>query len=166
MSANPDTWLQQYVHPRLAADAFTPMHDQQYRPWNFRFAAHRSRFEISKFGMAETFFVFGDVPVLTPEALTSFSDAAYRYAIQSKVVPLPCGFFESVWCFAVAITSGLHPQAAEWVRTTTPPKHWSSGEMRVVFDVSTGQLAYFDQTPMWGAAYYAGFRRQIERVLR
>jgi hypothetical protein len=141
------------------------MAEQQFRPMGFLFAAQRSRFEITKFGMSETFFVFGNVPVISPESMAAFSDAAYRFAIQSKTVPLPCGFFESVWCFAVAVTAGLHPQAAEWIRATEPPKHWGSGEMRVVFDVTTGQLAYFDRTPVWGAAYYAGFRSQIQRVL-
>ena len=166
MSAAPHPWLQQHVFPRLAADGFTPLQDQQFRPWNFAFAARRTRFEITKFGMSETFFVFGDVPVVNPDSLNAFADAAYRFSIQSKTVPLPNGWFESVWCYAVAITQGLHPQAAEWVRATAPPKHWGSGEMRAVFDAATGQLVYFEGTPVWGAAYYAGFRSQLERALR
>jgi len=155
-----------HVATRLQSDAFVPMQPQSYQPAGFKFAVRRTRFEIAKFGMAETFFIFADIPELTPQAMTGFSNAAFQLAMRSKTVPLPCGLFESVWSFGVAITSNLHPQMAEWIRNTTPPKHWSAGEIPVVFDASTGYLCYFEKTPMWGAAYYAGFRSQIQKYLR
>src|ERR1044071_8162443 len=161
---NSEAWLS-HVAGRLQADDFVPLDPRSYQPAGFRFALRRTRFEITKFGMAETFFVFADIPVLTPQLMTQFSSAAFDFAMQSKSVLLPCGLFDSVWCFAVAITNNVHPQLAEWIRSTTPPKHWSAGEMPVVFDAMTGYLCYFDQTPIWGAAYYAGFRRQIQTYL-
>lgn len=161
---NSDAWLH-HVATRLQSDSFVPLDHQKYQPAGFKYALRRTRFEITKFGMAETFFFFGDVPSLTPQVMTGFSNAAFRLAIESKSVPLPCGIFESVWCFAVAITANLHPQVAETIRNTTPPKHFSAGEIPVVFDAANGYLAYFEKTPAWGAAYYAGFRRQIQRYL-
>ena len=48
----------------------------------------------------------------------------------------------------------------------TPPKHWASNEIPVVFDLADGNLCYLEKTPVWGAAYFAGFRREIENNLR
>ncbi len=162
--SNSDAWLQQ-VAGRLYTEGFAPLPPEQYLPNGFKFAVRRTRFEITKFGMAETFFVFADLPNLMPQSIAGFSNAAYRFAIRSKSVPLPCGIFESVWCYAVAITTGLHPQVAEHIRMIEPPKHWSAGEIPVAVDVATGHICYYEKTPMWGAAYYAGFRREIARCL-
>ena len=76
------------------------------------------------------------------------------------------GFFVAVFSFAVAITENLNPQLAEYIRRTTPPKHWAANELPVVFDLANANLCYFEGTPLWGAAYYAGFRREIEMNLR
>jgi hypothetical protein len=161
---NSDAWLH-HVATRLQSDAFVPLDPQSYQPAGFKFAVRRTRFEIAKFGMAETFFVFADIPALTPQIMSNFSTGAFQLALRSKTVPLPCGLFESVWSFSVAITSNLHPQMAEIIRNTTPPKHWSAGEIPVVFDAATGYLCFFEKTPAWGAAYYAGFRKQIQQYL-
>ena len=37
--------------------------------------------------------------------------------------------------------------------------------MPVVFDLASGSLYYFEGTPLWGAAYYAGFRREVQANL-
>jgi hypothetical protein len=161
---NSDAWLRQ-VETKLRSQEFIPLQPQSYQPAGFRLAVRRTRFEITKLGMAETFFVFADVPALNPQTMASFSSAAFDFAIKSKSVPLPCGLFESVWSFAVAVTSNLPADVAEWIRNTTPPSHWSAAEIPVVFDLATGQLCYFEKTPLWGGAYYKGFRSQIQRSL-
>ena len=167
MTQMPDSgaWLNR-VSERLQSDGFEFLPPQSFQTTGFRLTARQARFEITKFGMAETFFVFADIHVLTPELMARFSNDAFQFALRSKTILLPCGLFESVWCFAVAITANLDPQVAHSIRFSAPPKHWSSGEMPVAFDALMGQLSYFEQTPIWGAAYYAGFRKQIERYLR
>jgi hypothetical protein len=87
-------------------------------------------------------------------------------ANKNKSAPLPNGFFMSVFCYAVAITERIDPGLADWVRNTAPPKHWASNEIPIVFDLADGNLCYFEKTPLWGAAYYAGIRREIENNLR
>jgi hypothetical protein len=158
-SARTDFWLQTALQ-RLTMDGFT-IRQQNY----FKVVAHRSRFELSKFGNAETYFIFADFDYLDVNLMRRFSTDAYNYAVQTKTSPLPCGFFESVWCFAVAIARNADDATAYAIKTETPPKHWSAGEMRVAYDAPRHQLYYFDQTPLWGAAYYAGFRTQIKKYL-
>lgn len=163
MSAS-DAWLN-HVAGRLRGDSFEPLPPHDYQPAGFKFAVRRTRFELTKFGMSETFFVFSDIAGLNPQAMGAFSSAAFRLAIRSKSVPLPCGLFESVWCYAVAITNNVDPRMSQFIRDAAPQKHWAAAEIPVVFDTTTGQICYFEKTPLWGAAYYAGFRREIQRYL-
>jgi hypothetical protein len=162
---NSNAWLQQAAN-RLAASAFVALPAAIYQPQGYKYAVRRTRFEITKFGMAETFFTFAEIPNLTAETLYRYSNAAYRFAISNKAVPLPCGLFESVFCFPVAVTAHLHPQLADYIRQTEPVKHWSAAEIPVIFDLSNGGLYCFERTPIWGGAYYAGFRREIQQFLR
>ena len=161
---NIDNWLQKAAM-RLQADSFVVLPEQNYRAAGFRFAVRRSRFEITKFGFSETFFIFADIPELTPQKMTRFSFAAFEFANKSKTLPLPPGLFGSVWSFAVAITNNLDTAAAQSIRTVAPSKHWSAAEIPVVYDATTGQLCYFEGTPTWGGAYFDGFRRQIRTYL-
>ena len=161
---NSNAWLGQ-VSQKLAASGFAPLAQQIYQPQGYKYAVRRSRFEISKFGNAEYFFTFAEIPNLTPEVLRGYSSAAFQFALKNKSFPLPCGFFEAVFCFAVVITANLHPQFAQFIRDSAPIKHWSAFELPVVFDLANGGLYYFEKTPVWGAAYYAGFRREIQTNL-
>ncbi len=161
---NSDSWMRQ-VSQKLAGNAFVPLAPELYQPQDCKHAVRRTRFEISKFGMAETFFTFAEIPNLTIDVLRQFSNASHQFAVANKKVPLPSGLFESVFCFAVAITANLNPQIAQYVRDNEPIKHWSAFELTVVYDLAGGGLYYFEKTPLWGAVYYAGFRREIQANL-
>jgi hypothetical protein len=162
---NSTPWLN-HVSQKLAANGFRPLAPEKYGPMGFKYVAHRSRFEISKFGMAETFFTFAEIENIQPPTLQSFAGISFQLGNKNKSAPLPNGFFMSVFCYAVAITERLDPQVADWVRNTSPVKHWAAFEIPIVFDLTSGELCYFQKTPVWGAAYYAGFRREIETDLR
>ena len=156
----------QNASQKLAANAYRPLDPQKYQPMGYKFGAHRSRFEPSKFGMAERFFMFAEIPNLDSAILQQFSGTSFQFANNNKSAPLPNGFFMSIFCFAVAITENLDPQLAQSIRDTAPIKHWAAFEMPIVYDVANGGLYYFEKTPVWGAAYYAGFRREVEMNLR
>ena len=162
---NSTPWLE-HVSQKLAGNGYLPMAPEKYQPLGYKYAVHRSRFEPSKFGMAERFFLFAEIPNLDGAVLQQFSSTSFKFANNNKSAPLPNGFFMAVFCFPVVITENLHPQLAESVRNTAPTKHWAANEIPVVFDLANGDLCYFLGTPLWGAAYYAGFRREIENNLR
>lgn len=161
---NSNSWLQQ-VSQKLAANSYGSMPPEKYQPQNFKYAAHRSRFEITKFGMAENFFVFAEIPNLSAQVLQQYANAAFNFANQNKKVSLPNGLFVATFCYAVAITAHLDQQFAEYVRNTMPTSHWGAFEFPVIFDLATGNLCYYEKTPLWGAAYYRGFRNEIQMNL-
>jgi len=164
---NPATtngWLQKTLR-NLAREGFVITENVSHSGATMRALARRTRFELTKFGFSETFFVFRKFESVNAEALRRFSSDAFDLAKQSKTIPLPCGLFESVWCFAVAITDRADRAVTESVRNDAPTKHWAAAEIPVVFNQTDGHLYYFEKTPLWGALYYAGFRSQIKRYL-
>jgi hypothetical protein len=150
----------------LAANGFTPLPPEGYQPQGYKYAVRRSRFELSKFGMAENFFTFAEIPNLSPAVLQQFSGASFQFANKNKDFPLPNGLFDAVFCYAVAMTENLLPETMEFIRNTAPIKHWAAFELPVAIDLTSGNLVYFEKTPLWGAAYYSGFRREIETNLK
>jgi hypothetical protein len=159
-----DSWLTA-TRGRLASAGFLLHEDVPFEGRTFPLVGRRTRFELTKFGFSESFFVFGEFDRLTNEALRQFSRDAFRFAKQQRVIPLPCGLFESVWCYAVAISKAVDEQTLTSVRFETPPRHWASGEIPIVYDETEGKLSYFEKTPIWGAAYYRGFRKTIRQLL-
>jgi hypothetical protein len=158
-------WLQR-VQARLTADRYEFLPNPASYTGSFQLAARRSRFQLSKFGNYETFFVFSNLGVPDIGTMTAFSTAAFDYAKRNKKSGLPCGLFEAVACFCVAIVGAAPQDLVYSIRGNTPAKHWSAFEIPVVFDASQGQLHYLEKTPAWGAAYWRGFRKEIEKYLR
>lgn len=156
--ARKEHWLQTAVH-KLRAGGFTLLNSP------FKVAAHHSGFELTKFGNSETFFIFAEFDYLDLPLMHRFSTDAFNFAMKSKSSPLPCGLFESVWSFAVAIAHNIDDATAQRIKFEDPPSHWSAGEMRVAYDVARHQVYFFEKTPMWGGAYYNGFRNQIRKYL-
>jgi hypothetical protein len=163
--SNTGAWLQ-HVSQTLAANGYGPLDPGRYQPKGYLYVVRRSGFEISKFGMVDRFFTFAEIERLEWATLWSFSRTSFDLANSNKSTPLPNGFFQTLFCFPVILTQNFDPGLAQQVRQNSPPKHWAAQEMPVVVDVATGDLAYFESTPLWGAAYFAGMRREIENNLR
>ena len=165
--SNPTTgggWLQTTLQD-LSRDGFVVSENVGHADGTMRAVARRTRFELTKFGFSETFFIFREFASIDAAALRKFSADAFALAKRSKAVPLPCGLLECVWCFAVAIAGRVESAVADSVRNDAPTKHWAAAEIPVVLNQAEGRLYYFEKTPLWGAAYYRGFRTKIKRYL-
>jgi hypothetical protein len=86
----------------------------------FPLAARPTRFELTKFGMVEYFFVFRTSPSISLSDYATFAGLARIYAARNKTVPLPHGLFESVVCFPVAVVDRIDPNVADHIRQTAP----------------------------------------------
>ncbi len=153
------------VTERLKAAGYDCLTDVTHNDQIFACAAKRTRFELTKFRFSETFFTFAEFPALTVDGLRAYSSQSFEYALRSRSIPLPRGFFESVFCFPVALVADVATATSDAVRNNAPTRHWGSAEVPVVYDLNSGTLHYFEKTPIWGAAYYAGIRKTIEQML-
>ena len=163
-SSSPDPWLA-IATQRLSADGFSVTRDVSFRGQGPFVVAHRSRFEWSKCGNLETFFVFGDVSPADTAALRQFSALAFELALERKSFPLPRGLFEGVFCYAVSSTNNLAEPTADSLRSETPTRHWAAVEMPVVRIRGSDALSFFEKTPSWGAFYWKGIRAQVNKYL-
>ena len=159
-----NSWLTE-ARNRLLAAGFVVVDDVPFNGRTFKTVARRTRFEIAKFGFHETFFIFAEFSYLETEGLRHFSADAFRCANERKIISLPCGWFEMVSCFAVAVTQMVDEATQQSVREEAPSKHFAALEIPVVYDQGKGKLSYFERTPLWGAFYYSGLRKQIEKFL-
>ena len=157
-------WLS-FARKRLEAAGFVILGDLPDLGRTFSLVARQTRFELTKFGFSESFFIFGEFDRLTTAGVRAFSADAYLCAKKHKTIPLPCGLFESVWCYAVAVAKTVDEPTLDSIRSETPPMHWASAEIPVVYDQALSKLFYLEKTPIWGSAYYAGFRNQIDKLL-
>lgn len=153
------------VTERLKADGFKITENITYRNQLFRCVAKRTRFQAEFFGFVEYFFIFAELPSLNRASLKEFSSKCFKYAKRYRSIPLPCGLFEGVNCFPVAIVDSVDSTTAEGIRSQDPPKHWASTEMLVVYDISAKQLHYSQRTPAWGSFYWDHFRKIIVTML-
>jgi hypothetical protein len=159
-----NSWLTS-ARNNLSAASFVILDDVSHDGRSFPIVARRTRFELTKCGFSESFFIFSEFDRLRISDVREFSEDAYLYAKQHKTIPLPCGLFESVWSYAIALAKSADEPVLDSIRSEAPPKHWASAEIPVVYDQSKRKLFYFEKTPLWGSAYYAGFRKQIVRLL-
>jgi len=150
---------------RLSSAGYVLANNEAYENRLLVLTARHSGFELTKFGFSEKFFVFQEFNHLDQHDLREFSAAAFEYARQHMKIFLPRGLGNSLWSYAVAITKFADPAMLASVQNDAPTKHMAAAEIPVVFDMSQNRLFYFEKTPLWGAAYYAGFRKTIQRML-
>jgi len=104
-SSPAEAWLRTVVQ-RLSSDGFSVSYNVSFAGSEFVAVAHRSRFELTKLGNSETFFVFGDFQTCDADSVHRFSSLAFKYAKKSKSFPLPRGLFESVYWFCSLCSEG------------------------------------------------------------
>jgi hypothetical protein len=153
------------VRPRLEAEGFVwidaPIRDTR----SYLAAAKRRRFELTKFGMSTTFFVFERFDRVDTPSLRSFAESAFEFGTRNRGGLLPRGLGEGVFCFAVAVGDGAEEDAIRWVRDEAPPKRWAGAMIPAIVLPASGEVYYLQKTPMWGAAYWKGLRGMAQRIL-
>lgn len=94
----------------------------------------------------------------SPADAKALFDASFRQAKKVNRVPLVRGMqfgYMVVPCLVVETADRALIEHAE----SRPPKHWSLFEFPVVVDRSTGRTHYYNQTAIWGAAFFSDMRK-------
>lgn len=159
-----DSYLAQ-AKSRLVGSSYSWTDSVAVEGGSFDAVARRSTVQLTKFGVWESFFVFRHVPRLDPSSMQTFMQEAFRFALEHRASKLPRGLFAGLAVFAVAMSEDVEPETTRRVREQTPPKHWAANEIPVVYEARAPRIHYFEKTPVWGAAYFKGFRKQIEQFL-
>ncbi|MGD1054911.1 MAG: hypothetical protein ABR867_02375 [Nitrososphaerales archaeon] len=151
---------------RLAGSGFVVRREVELSPYQLDLIAAKSSFEISKFGKM-TRFVLG-TRAATPGAsmVQDFSAKATKYALDNRGSLLPRGLGGSMLAFPVVVSEEVDESLGKWVEETFAPEHWAAFEFPVLVSTGRRRVYYCKRTPIWGAAYYRGFRKFAESYIR
>ena len=117
----------------------------------------RSRFEASKFGNVDVYVCAKYFEKADAESFRSFSTKMYELAMKHRKGN-PLGFGAMLIVYPLIVTENI----AQEVYLETKQycqKHFAANEFPCVIDLATGYVYYYEQTPVWGSAYYAGIRK-------
>jgi hypothetical protein len=117
----------------------------------------RSRVEATKFGKVDFYICAKNIPNATNEQVRNFSSSMKSLANRHRTGP-PLGFGAMLQVFPLIITENITNDVAQFMKSYCP-KHFAASEFPSVVDLNTGYVYYYPTTPLWGYAYYSGYRR-------
>ena len=91
-----------------------------------------------------------------------YSARTTKYALDNPHTGLPRGLGRGVLSIPVLVSEDFDDEVKKWITETLAPKHWAAFEFPVLISTRLRQLYYCKKTPVWGAAYYRGFRHFVE----
>lgn len=119
----------------------------------------RSKFETSKFGTVDTYcFVKSTIENATGEMLGSYSSQAFELAARHRT-GRPLGMGAMLIVYPLLITKNITQELYTYLKNYCP-KHMAAAEFPSVLDTATEYLYYYELTPVWGLAYYNGYRKE------
>ncbi len=119
----------------------------------------RSRFETIKFGTVDTYcFVKCSLENAAGDLLGSYSSQSFEFAAKHRT-GRPLGMGAMLIVYPLLITKNISQELYTYLKNYCP-KHMAAAEFPSVLDVATGYLYYYELTPVWGSAYYNGYRKE------
>ena len=119
----------------------------------------RSRFEASKFGNVDAYCCVKYFEKPDTDSFKSFSSRMFEMASKHRK-GAPVGFGAMLVVYPLIATENISDELYKETKLYCP-KHFAANEFPSVIDLTTGFLYYYEQTPVWGSAYYSNFRREV-----
>jgi hypothetical protein len=117
----------------------------------------RSRFEASKFGTVDVYCCAKYFEKADVSSFRSFSTQMYELAMKHRKGS-PLGFGAMLIVYPLMVTENITQEVYQEIKQYCQ-KHFAANEFPCVIDLVTGYVYYYEQTPLWGSAYYAGIRK-------
>jgi hypothetical protein len=149
-----DGWLKFYGFEAITVNAEAGT-DRVYK---------RSRVEVTKFGKVDCYVCAKYMPEgATGQELRTYSEKMYSLANRHRT-GAPLGFGAMMVVYPLIITENISNELAGYLNQYCP-KHFAAAEFPSALDLSTGNLYFYPNTPIWGYAYYATYRRETYNFL-
>lgn len=119
----------------------------------------RSRVEVTKFGKVDCYVCVKYMPEgATGQELQVYSEKMFSLANRHRT-GAPLGFGAMLVVYPLIITESISAELAGFLSRYCP-KHFAAAEFPSALDLSTKNLYYYPNTPVWGYAYYANYRTE------
>ena len=160
-----DSFLNE-LSERFSRHGFSVKRGVRLDPYLLEIVAFASAYEVSKFGkMTRIVTVTSMDNVATSDLVKNFSSTAMKFCLDNRDSLLPRGFGGSLLSIPTIVSDGFPEEIKNWMGRNRAPRHWAAFEFPALVSIVDRQVYYYKKTPLWGAAYYGGFRKFVEEVL-
>ena len=159
-----NTFLEK-LEQRFRTDGFEIKRKISLPPYQLDLLAAKSSWELSKFGKMTRFILVTSMDEVNTETLKDFSSVSTKYALDNRGSLLPRGLGGSLLSVPVIVSEDFEEELKKWVENTLVEKHWAAFEFPVIIPLKDRKIYYCKKTPIWGAAYYKGFRKFVDGQL-
>lgn len=127
--------------------------------WLFDKSFKRDRVETTKFGKVNciSFVKYQNEP-FTPAKFEQFSKESFNYAYKIRQGN-PLGFGGMLVVYSCLIVEKATQEQIDFLGRYVN-KHFAANEFPSLVELSTGDLYCYPKTPVWGALYYDGYRKE------
>ena len=147
---------------KLSGKGFEIKQDILISPYKVDLIALKTSLEVSKFGKMTRAITVASLENVDIGTIQSFSMASTKYALDNRGSLLPRGLGGSLLSIPVIVSDDFNMDIKLWMEKTLMEKHWAAFEFPVLISLKDRKIYYCKKTPMWGAAYYKGFRKFVE----
>jgi len=134
-------------------------------PYQIDVIASKDSWEASKFGKMTRIIMVASIENTNAETILNFSMRSFQYALDNRDSLLPRGLGGSLLFVPVIVSNDFNIHIKLWMEKTLAEKHWAAFEFPVLISLKDRKIYYCKKTPIWGAAYYRGFRKFVEENL-
>lgn len=121
----------------------------------------RTKYEFTKFGKADYYVCCKLNPEkINPNDFSEYSSKMFSMASAHRKSGLPLSFGTMMIVYPLIVTENISAELVNYINNYCP-KQFAAAEFPSVLDINTQNLYYYPATPIWGAAYYANFRKEV-----
>jgi len=153
------------LEQKLTSKGFEIKRDILISPYQVDWIALKTSLEVSKFGKMTRTITVTSIENVDAETIQNFSMHSTKYALDNRGSLLPRGLGGSLLSVPVIVSDDFDMGIKQWMEKTLAKKHWAAFDFPVLISLKDRKIYYCKKTPIWGAAYYGGFRKFVEENL-
>lgn len=120
-----------------------------------------TRIEATKFGKNDRYI---GVKFMQSASVNDYKEFAFKVYGVSRIDRQGkglLGFGAMMSAYPLLIIENISNELAVFAKNYSPLRSRATVEFPSLFDLTSANLYYSGKTPIWGAAYYSGFRREV-----
>jgi len=154
------------LEQKLTNKGFEIKRDIQISPFKVDWMALKASFEVSKFGKMTRTITVTSIENVDVETIQNFSILSTIYALDNHSSLLRRVVVGGrLLSIPVIVSDDFDMRTKQWMELTVAKKHYAAFEFPVLISLKDTKIYYCKKTPIWGSAYYRGFRKFVEETL-
>ena len=158
------------LEERLSGQGFEIRRPYQAGTYQLDIFAMKTKFELSKFGKMTRCILGMRTDSMDAAGVQNFAKVATKFVLDNwgrdrfnNLAMRPSHMILSV---PLVVSNDFSDDVKNWLGKLVTEKYWTAVSFPALFSLKERKLYYSNHTPVWGAAYYGGFRTFVSGTLR